>query len=188
MDIERDPIKQFQQIREELKNPPQIASEEKHSARYILAEVVYSFLISTMLALSVLILFVSMNQNAKANIVGQLALWSLIIGTVLIYIFRQIVSRRSLAYIGAFFLSLLILFGFTSYAASGIICHQEKGSWGYEYSIGDIYDINGNVVSHNNTRYSFLDTVCYIPQSSVARLQEKQNTSFLYSLVIFVHK
>lgn len=179
-----DPVEQLQ---EALKDQPSITTAEKYSARHILKEILYSFILSILPALVLFVIYVINHEDATGSAVGWVGLGLLTIGTIAIYIFRQVVSRKTLKNIALSFLGLIFLFSFIGYMSSGIICHQQKGSWGYyRYSHGVLQDIDGGRVSKIGRRGFLLDTVCYISEETAKTLRGNKDDRFFYSFVTFV--
>ena len=139
----------------------------RRSPKHLGEEFLYSLVIALVPTFIFICLFIYYHQDTPLSVAGYWLLGSFISFTVLVFLFRQVASKKLLKVLALVFLGGLFAFTVLLTINSGIVCVYAGGSVGYYHpSEGIVHDIHGNIMTQIGHGFA-LDTVCYVPQADV---------------------
>lgn len=162
---------------------------DRYNPLRLLKEVLFSFIVSLLPALFLMMYYISNNLNASGS---EVVLWlvkAILIVTLIIFIFRMIMPRKFLQIIGLVFIGSLIVWGLFREINEWIVCHDVGGKIGDYNNFSHealIRDIHGNILSEGVFSGEEGLNICFVPQEIVPTLLGKK--SFFYKSVTFVVK
>ena len=183
--MEPNGLEQLEQLKEELSKDSYTDEADRRSPKHLWEEFFYSLIIALVPTFISIVAFIYYHQDTPLGIAGWCLLGFLVLFTALIFLFRQVASKKFLKIIALVFLGALFVINILITIDSVIVCKVVGGTSGYYHSYqGVVHDINGNLVTQIGGNGFVLDTVCYIPKEKVSEILSHH--SIFYDSATFI--